>query len=132
VATVLSSCSISRSSTIRYSTHCDILHALRVLTAFDDLCDPRVDDAVNLLIKKRKLGVWNLDGTYRGWTHPHSANGDWVERPEEYEVVEQGWGGGRTLQLEEAGKPSKWVTLQCLVVLKKPGLLQFRPSKHQP
>lgn len=109
--------------------HYDILHALRVLTSFDDPHDPRVDDAVDLLIKKRRGGVWNLEGAYRGWTHPYSANGDWVERPEEYEVIEQGWEGGRTLQLEEAGESSKWVTLQCLIVLKRLGLLQLdRPS----
>jgi hypothetical protein len=110
--------------------HYDILHALRVLTAFGDPRDPRIDDAVALLIKKRRGGVWSLDGAYRGWTHPHSANGDWVERPEEYEVVEQGWGGGRTLQLEEAGKPSKWVTLQCLTVLKRLGLIRITQPKH--
>jgi len=106
--------------------HYDVLHALRVLTAFGDTYDPRIDDAVALLIEKRRGGAWDLDGTYRGWTHPHSANGDWVERPEEYEVVEHGWGDGRTLQLEEAGEPSKWVTLQCLVILKRLGFLQIR------
>ena len=104
--------------------HYDVLHALRVLTSFGIASDPRIDDAVNLLIEKRRSGAWTLDGTYRGWVHPHSADGDWVERPEEHEVVRRGWGGGRTLQLEEAGKPSKWVTLQCLIVLKRVGMLR--------
>jgi hypothetical protein len=105
--------------------HYDVLHGLYVLTTFDDMPDSRTGDAVNLLIEKRRTGVWNLDGAYRGWVHPYSANGDWVERPEEYEVVERGWGGGRTLQLEEASRPSKMVTLRCLIVLKRLGMLKF-------
>ena len=110
--------------------HYDILHALRVLTALEGAHDKRINDAVDLLIGRRRLGTWILDGTYRGWVHPYSANGDWVERPDEYEVVEQGWGGGRPLQLEEAGAPSKWVTLQCLTILKRLGLLRIKAPKH--
>jgi hypothetical protein len=103
--------------------HYDVLHGLYVLTALSDVHDQRINDAVDLLIGKRGKGTWFLDGAYRGWVYPHSANGDWVERPEEYEVVEDGWGGGRTLQLEEAGKPSKMITLRCLIVLKRLGVL---------
>jgi len=47
-----------------------------------------------------------------------------VSRPEERELVTEGWGTDRTLQLEEAGKPSKWVTLQALLVLQRLGLLE--------
>jgi len=37
--------------------------------------------------------------------------------------VTEGWGTDHTSQLEEAGKPSKWVTLQALLVMKRFGLL---------
>jgi hypothetical protein len=47
-----------------------------------------------------------------------------VSRPEERELVTEGGGKEQTLQLEEAGKPSKWVTLQALLVLKRLGLLE--------
>jgi hypothetical protein len=104
--------------------HYDILHGLYVLTAFGEAYDSRIDDAVDLMIGKRRRGVWALDRAYRGWVYPHSANGDWVERPEEYEVIEEGWGGGRTLQLEEVGRPSKLITLRCLIVLKRLGMLK--------
>ena len=48
-------------------------------------------------------------------------------RPEERELVTEGWGTDHTLQLEEAGKPSKWVTLQAFLVLKRLGLLESAP-----
>jgi hypothetical protein len=46
-----------------------------------------------------------------------------VSRPEERELITQGWGTERASQIEEAGKPSKWITLQALLVLKRLGLL---------
>jgi hypothetical protein len=46
-----------------------------------------------------------------------------VSRPEERELITTGWGSERTLQLEEAGEPSKWITLQALLVLKRMGVL---------
>ena len=98
--------------------HYDILHGLRVLRELDLNYDPRLDDALRLLLSKRTPQIrWPLEGTYRGWIHPESADGDYVERPEEKEVVERGWGEERTLQLEEVGKPSKWITMQAIIVL---------------
>jgi hypothetical protein len=46
-----------------------------------------------------------------------------VSRPEERELITQGWGTERALQIEEADKPSKWITLQALLALKRLGLL---------
>lgn len=98
--------------------HYDILHALRVLHDLGLNDDPRLDDPLRLLLSKRTpQGRWPLEGAYRGWTHPQSADGDNVKRPEEEEVVERGWGKGRTLQFEEAGKPSKWITMRAIIAL---------------
>ncbi len=112
-----------------YPTHyCyDFLHGLRVLTELGVTSDSRLDDAVNLLLEKRLAdGRWLLDGVYRGWRHAHPMHGqETVSRPEERELITTGWGTERTLQLEEAGKPSKWITLQALLVLKRMGLLSI-------
>jgi hypothetical protein len=98
--------------------HYDVLQGLRVLRELGLNDDPRVDDSLRLLLSKRTpQSRWPLEGTYRGWIHPQSADGDYVERPEEKEVIERGWGEERTLQLEEAGKPSKWITMQAITVL---------------
>ncbi len=99
--------------------HYDSLQGLRVLTNLGVREDPRLKDAVSLLLEKRMAdGRWLLEGVYRGWRHGHPTHGsNSVWRPEEREVITQGWGDGYTQQLEEAGKPSKWITLQVLLVL---------------
>jgi len=51
-------------------------------------------------------------------------NWETVSRPEERELITEGWGTDRSIQLEEAGKPSKWITLQALLVLERLGLLE--------
>jgi hypothetical protein len=93
--------------------------------------DSRMNDAVSLLLEKRLPdGRWVLDGVYRGWRHPHAMHGEeTVSRPEERELVTQGWGTERALQIEEAGKPSKWITLQALLALKRMGVLEPISSK---
>lgn len=103
----------------------DFLHGLRALTELGVKNDPRMNNAVSLLLEKRLPdGKWNLDGVYRGWRHANAMHGEeTVSRPEERELITQGWGTERTLQIEEAGKPSKWITLQALLVLKRLGLL---------
>ena len=110
----------------------DFLHGLRVLTELGVKNDPRLNDAVSLLLEKRLPdGRWLLEGVYRGWRHTHAMHGEeTVSRPEERELITEGWGSERTIQIEEAGKPSKWITLQALIVLKRLGL--FHPgSVHQ-
>ena len=105
----------------------DFLQGLRVLTESGTKNDPRMNDAVSLLLEKRLSdGRWLLDGVYRGWRHSHAIHGEeTVSRPEERELITQGWGSERALHLEEAGKPSKWITLQALLVLKRMGLLSL-------
>ena len=111
---------------IHYPTHyCyDFLHGLRVLSELGVPRDERMDDALRMLRAKQLVdGRWPLEAVYRGWRHSHPMHGtETVSRPEERELVTEGWGTDRTLQLEEAGKPSKWVTLQALLILKRLGL----------
>src|SRR5207237_6827888 len=67
------------------------------------------------------------EGVYRRWRHAHAMHGEeTVSRPEERELITQGWGTERALQIEEAGKPSKWITMQSLLVLKRLGLLSIK------
>jgi hypothetical protein len=105
----------------------DFLHGLRILSELGIRHDPRMNDAVSLLLEKRTSdGRWLLEGVYRGWRRSHGVHEEGsVYRPEEREVVTVGWGPERALQLEEAGKPSKWITLQALLVLKRLGLLDL-------
>ena len=109
----------------------DFLHGLRVLTELGVRNDKRMDDAVSLLLEKRLPdGKWLQEGVYRGWRHPHAMHGEeTVSRPEERELITQGWGTERALQLEAAGKPSKWITLQALLVLKRLGVLNIGGSE---
>jgi len=114
--------------TIHYPMHYryDFLHGLRVLSELGTKYDPRMADAVNLLLQKRRSdGKWVLEGVYRGWRQSVGIHGGKaVSRPEEREAFAEGWGDGHTLQLEEAGKPSKWITLQALLTLKRLGILE--------
>jgi len=114
--------------TIHYPMHYryDFLHGLRVLSELGAKYDPRMADAVNLLRQKRLPdGKWVLEGVYRGWRQSVGIHGGKaVSRPEEREAFTEGWGDGHTLQLEEAGKPSKWITLQALLTLKRLGILE--------
>lgn len=108
----------------------DFLHALRVLTSLS-VQDSRLNDAVKLLVEKRlSNGTWLLEGVFRGWRTSFGTHRS-LTRPEEQEVITEGWGSHRTLQIEEAGKPSKWITIQALSVLKRLGLLSSNPSNLQ-
>lgn len=106
----------------------DFLHGLRVLTELGVKNDQRMNDAVSLLLEKRLPdGKWLLEAVYRGWRHPKGMHGEGsAYRPEERELITDGWGPERAYQIEEAGKPSKWITLQALLVLKRLGL--FKPE----
>lgn len=69
----------------------DVLQILEVLAALGYGADPRLDNAVDLLLSKQdEHGRWSLEYTYNGKT--------WVD-------------------VEQKAKPSKWVTLRALRVL---------------
>lgn len=87
----------------------DALHGMRVLCKLGYQDDERMDDAFHLMLSKMTPGgMWLLDG-------------DWVREVEEPKR--------KTLvTLEEVGKPSKWVTLNCYRVLSMRGDLEL-PAK---
>jgi hypothetical protein len=69
----------------------DILRALEYFTDAGLPYDVRMEDALQLLLKKRrKDGTWPLQGVHPGLFHFH---------------------------MEQAGKPSRWNTLRALYVL---------------
>ncbi|MFC1861513.1 nitrogen fixation protein NifH [Chloroflexota bacterium] len=70
----------------------DVLQNLEVLVTLGQAQDPRLDNAMKLLISKQdNQGRWPLEYTYNGKS--------WVD-------------------IEKKGQPSKWVTLRALRVLK--------------
>jgi hypothetical protein len=76
----------------------DVLQNLEVLTALGYANDPRLQDALTLLLSKQDAhGRWHLEYTYNGKT--------WVD-------------------IEERRQPSKWVTLRALRVLSKVSAIQ--------
>jgi hypothetical protein len=71
----------------------DVLQNLEALTSFGLAEDPRLSAALDLVASKQdKQGRWKMEYTYNGKT--------WVD-------------------IEEKGKPSKWVTLRALRVLRR-------------
>jgi len=71
----------------------DMLQNLTALTALGYGVDPRLRNAIALLLSKQdQLGHWKMEYSYNGKT--------WVD-------------------IEQKGKPSKWVTLRALRVLKR-------------
>ncbi len=83
---------VARESFTRFSFphywYYDVLRALEYWRAF--AWDPRLDEAVGLVARKRRAGRWTLQGTHPGQT--------WVD-------------------MERAGAPSRWNTLRALRVL---------------
>ncbi|MGQ9506862.1 MAG: hypothetical protein ACUVTB_03255 [Candidatus Bathycorpusculaceae bacterium] len=74
----------------------NILRGLDVLTKLGYVNDERLSDAVEVLLQKRKSGgVWILESAPTGRMH---------------------------VNIEVKGKPSKWITLMALRVLKRLGL----------
>ncbi len=93
----------------------DALHGLRVLTKLGYSDDSRIQDAIHLILSKRNPnGTWALEGDWhRGGQKDTTSAGGYVDLPK---------GGKKTIvDLEEIGKPSKWITLNCLRVLTQTG-----------
>ncbi|MDG6902425.1 MAG: hypothetical protein JRM80_10780 [Nitrososphaerota archaeon] len=84
----------------------DALHGLRVLTKLGYQDDERIGDAVHLLLSKMTPeGKWLLEG-------------DWVRERRAHRR--------KTLvTVEELGRPSKWITLNCYRVLAQTGDLDL-------
>ena len=74
----------------------DVLQNLEVLSSFGFASDPRLGPALEFVLSKQdQEGRWKLEYTYNGKM--------WVD-------------------VEEKGKPSKWVTLRALRVLQRTGV----------
>jgi hypothetical protein len=72
--------------------HYDVLRGLDYLASVDAPRDPRVEDAIELLVSKRRPdGRWTLQNRHQGRLH---------------------------FAMEEGGKPSRWNTLRALRVLR--------------
>jgi len=89
----------------------DILHGLRVLTKLGYSDDERIREAVHLLMSKQNPdGTWNLEG-------------DWYREGDFF--YPSGKGRKTLVDVEEIGKPSKWITLTCYRVLGQTGDLEL-------
>ena len=92
-----------------YPIHCyyDILVGLDVITALGYGEDKRLRPALKILSKKRRNdGTWVLDRA-----HPDLGAGT------QFSIRK--WGKVIPFALEEAGKPSKWITLEAMRILKR-------------
>jgi hypothetical protein len=87
----------------------DFLVGLDVLTALGFGSDPRLGPALDLLEQKRRPeGTWELDAS-----HPDiPADDPYQPRTPYYPFV-----------LEPSGRPSRWITLNALAVLRRAGRL---------
>lgn len=71
----------------------DLLQNLEALVGLGLVGDARLSNAIDFVLQKQdEKGRWTMEYTYNGKT--------WIE-------------------VEEKGKPSKWVTLRAMRVLKK-------------
>ena len=90
-----------------YPTHYyyDFLVGLDILTSLGFADDKRLRYGLNLLTKKRLVdGTWNLDAV-----HPD------LEQGANYSLRKQ----PIPFTLEKPGRPSKWITLKALQILKR-------------
>jgi len=91
----------------------DALHGLRVLTKLGYADDERTRDAVHLILSKRRPdGKWLLDGDWDRELLLGEKSHREGPTPKERK---------RVVTIEELGKPSKWVTLNCYRALSKTG-----------
>jgi hypothetical protein len=71
----------------------------------------RIRDATHLLLSKRRPdGAWNLEG-------------DWFREGDFF--YPSGKGRKAPVSIEQIGKPSKWITLNCYRVLKQTGDIEI-------
>jgi len=108
----------------------DVLHGLRVLTKLGYGDDERMRDAAHLIMSKRRPdGKWVLEsdwfsepGTSTRWLKPKAS-----ENPP---IPTDPWGnslaGATRYDLEQVGRPSKWITLSCYRALVQTGDIRIR------
>lgn len=85
----------------------DILVGLDIITKLGFADDERLSDALKILRQKRRAdGKWLLDGI-----HPDPQEYSWGSNNLKRKIIPFG--------LEEVGRPSKWITLTALKVLRR-------------
>jgi hypothetical protein len=106
----------------------DVLHGLRVLTKLGYGDDERMRDAAHLVMSKRRPdGRWVLEGD---WLSEPEASTRWLKpKPGKNSPgPTDPWGnslaGATKYDLEQVGKPSKWITLNCYRALVQTGDLR--------
>ncbi len=107
----------------------DVLHGLRVLAKLGYGDDERMKDAVHLVKSKRRPdGKWVLESD---WFSQPAASTRWLMTKTSRKSVEpvDPWGnslkGWTHFDLEQVGKPSKWITLNCYRALALTGDLKI-------
>ncbi len=110
----------------------DVLHGLRVLTRLGYGDDERMRDAINLVLSKRRPdGTWLLEGD---WFKEPGPSTRWLETKASKNLSgpTDPWGnslkGSTKFDLEQVGKPSKWVTLNCYRALTNAGDIRIPES----
>ena len=103
----------------------DVLHGLRVLTKLGYGGDERMRDAVHLVMSKRRPDdKWILEGD---WFSEPGTSTRWLDpkASENSAGPMDPWGnslaGSTKFDLEQVGKPSKWITLSCYRALVQTG-----------
>jgi len=107
----------------------DALHGLRVITKLGYGDDERTQDTAHLILSKRRPdGKWILESD---WFNQPSTSTRWLapkKRGKSTEPLDP-WGtslkGWKHFDIEQTGKPSKWVTLNCYRALALTGDLKI-------
>jgi len=110
----------------------DVLHGLRVLTKLGYGDDERMRDAAHLVMSKRRPdGKWVLEGdwfsepgTSTRWLKPKASD----NTPGPTDPWGNSLAGSTKYDLEQVGKPSKWITLNCYRALVQTGDIRIRNS----
>jgi hypothetical protein len=95
-------------------SYADVLQNLEVLAALGKAQNPRLANALEMVISKQnQQGRWLLERTYKDVTNPGTKDPDLQAFRKWYFRIIKDW-----VDIEKKGQPSKWVTLRALRVLK--------------
>ena len=95
-------------------TYSDVLQNLEVLAALGQAGNPRLTNALDMVIRKQnQQGRWSLERTYKDVTNPGAKDPDLQAYRRWYFRTIKDW-----VDIGKIGQPSKWVTLRALRVLK--------------
>jgi len=97
-------------------TSADVLQNLEVLAALGQAQNPRLANALDMVINKQnKQGCWLLEHAYKELTDIQEKQVFYYQNSLRLYITYKEW---VDIQPEKKGQPSKWVTLRALRVLK--------------